>query len=58
MNKVYVVVQDFIDDYYVYTATTDKVLAEAVYEKLKAESYSPEYLDILEFDDEHALSLL
>ena len=61
MGKVYVVVNSFQDDFYIYAATANKELAEAVYNKYSAKFSEYMYksdLEILEYTDEEALALL
>ena len=59
MGKVYVVVNT--DDFHIFAATSNKELAEAVYDKYSKIFCEYMYLsdlEILEFTDDEALALL
>lgn len=60
MGKVYVVVST--EDFHIFAATSNKELAEAVYNKIHDRSYrGMKYssdLELLEYTDEEALALL
>ena len=60
MGKVYVVANT--DDFHIFAATSNKELAEAVYNKIQDRSYRDmKYssdLELLEYTDEEALALL
>ena len=59
MGKVYVVVNT--DDFHIFAATSNKELAEAVYDKYSkifSEYMYLSDLEILEFTDDEALALL
>lgn len=60
-GKVYVVINSYQEDFHIYCATTNKELAEAVYDKYSKQFSEYMYLsdlEILEFTDEEALALL
>lgn len=61
MGTVYVVVNSFQDDFHIYAATSNKELAQAVYDKYEKKFSEFMYksdLEILEYTDEEALALL
>ena len=60
-GKVYVVINSYQEDFHIYCATTNKELAEAVYDKYSKHFSEYMYLsdlEILEFSDEEALAML
>ena len=61
MGKVYVVVNSFQNEFYIYAATANKELAEAVFDKYSKKFSEYMYksdLEILEYTDEDAQLLL